>query len=156
MLKSKSRLWNAVRSLRGKRGKLLDNTQVTQDDSDSPSVEVEELEPESELERQVKQWLSESFPPQNIGSPASFDVHRDQDHRVQGKYRLQIAAGPEENESAMVLYHPDFADWASIHPSQCTMASSSEENGPDDLIQVLDGATASLSKLLSAPFCTFG
>jgi hypothetical protein len=138
MQKSKGRLWNAVKSLRGKRVKWSDGSQ---DDSESTLARAEEVESESELERHVKRWLSESCAPQVL----RVDNHRD-------RYsRMDHSTVDFDKPDAVILYHPDFIDWTSIN-TQESMTSQPTKAGPDDLRQVWDGAAASLSKLLSAPF----
>ena len=146
MLKNNARLWDAVRSLRGKKDKLLDTSQHSDSISD---VKDEEIELESELEIRVKLWLSESSAPTFTRSPAT-DC-KDQNCYVDAC--RQIHATPcVELASNDVLYHPDFADWASIHPTQSNRAPSPAQIRPNGLLQVLDDATLSLSKLLIAPF----
>ncbi len=141
MLKNKARLWNAVRSLRGKKDKLSESSQ---DDSDSTSANVEELDSDSELEKRVKRWLSESFPPHDSRSSASCIYYRqNQNYDFDSSLHMDGTVGDIEQAETGVLYHPDFADWAAIQD---------EKRRPDDLLHVFDEATASLSKLLSAPF----
>ena len=108
MLKNKARLWNAVRSLRGKKDKLSDSSQ---DDSDSTATNVEELELDSELEKRVKRWLSESFPPNDS---TSCNYRHNQDYDFDSSQHTDGAVGGIEQAEVGVLYHPDFADWAAI------------------------------------------
>ncbi len=133
------RIWNAVRSLRGEKGKS------SVDFQDAPAM-VEEPDLESELEKRVKQWQSESSPPKNTTSPApSSNTYQNQDCYLEVCPQV---GGTMEN--AGELYHPDFADWASIHAdrTQYRRIPSPEKTGPDDLLQILDDATASLSKTI--------
>ena len=142
MLKNKTRLWNAVRSLRGKKDKMPDGSQ-----NNSCSSKDEEPE-ESELEARVKQWQSMSFPPNGAISPAGHNG----DHYFEANIQVFGAMYDMEQADDAVLFHPDFADWASVHPTLGDRTPSPAEAGPDGLLQVLNGATESLSKLLNASF----
>ena len=148
MLKNKGRLWNAVRSLRGKKDTMPAGSR---DDSDAPSAK----DNESELEKRVRQWQSESFPPREFRSPqASLYAAQNQDHYFQASQQMDCAMGDVDKAGTGVLYHPDFADWDSIHPdeTQDSRRSSLARTGADDLIQVLDDAKETLAKLLVVPF----
>ena len=59
-----------------------------------------------------------------------------------------------ERPNGVVLYHPDFADWTTIEPAKDARSPSREQSRSSDLLQVVDDATAALSKLLGAPFAT--
>ena len=149
MLKNKARLWNAVRSLRGKKDAIPVDYQG---DSVAPPAK----DKKSELENRIRQWQSESFHPREIRSPpASLNAGQDQDHYFQANQQMEYAVGDEGSAYLGELYHPDFADWDSIHlyEIQDSRSSSLTKNGADDLIQVLDDAKESLSKLLGTPFC---
>ena len=151
----KRRLWNAVRSLRGKKDKLL--PEVSQDDSDSPSfAKVKEQESESELEKRVRQWQSQSFLPWEFRSPASLTAGQNQDLYFPTKNKINFLTGDVDKVETGVLFHPDFADWDTIHHDQIQESDgqSFARTGADDLIQVLDDAKKSLSTLLVVPFCT--
>jgi hypothetical protein len=155
MRKHKARLWNAVRSLQGKKDKLPVGSQ---DDSDPLYfANIEELESEPELEKRVRQWQAESCHPREYGSPPAYlKSGQIQGRSFQVNQQVGCAMGDVDNADAGVLYHPDFADWASIHHDQTqgSWSSSHAQAGADDIAQVLDEAKASLSRLLGAPFCT--
>jgi hypothetical protein len=149
MLKYKS-IWNAVRSLRGKKDKLSGSSQDADLLSDGKG-EALELE-ESDLEKRVKLWLSESSPPPCTRSTAltagANTTRQNQEYRFEAHQKMYGMNA--KKSSNVVLYHPDFADWKSIH---LTYGTPSPENvRPDDIFQFLDDATTSLSKLLVAPF----
>ncbi len=136
--------------MRGKKDKLSENSQA---DSGSISANVEELQSDSELEQRVKRWLSESSLPKDSRSRASCYTRQNQDCYFDAGHQMDDGSMSDvEKADTGVIYHPDFADWASIHPTQGERTPSPENLRPDDLLQVLDDATASLSKLLSAPF----
>jgi hypothetical protein len=139
MLKNKSRIWNSVRPLRGKKDTLSDGLS---------SAKSEEFELDSELKKRVRQWLSESSLPTDTSSQTSCNLHQKQERYFDAS---QCSHGVEKADAG-VLYHPDFADWTSIHPMHDDRTPSPENLRADDFLQVLDDATASLSKLLSAPF----
>jgi hypothetical protein len=146
MLKNKSRIMNAVRSLRGKKDKLSVSSQDSDSLSDGKGEALESEE--SDLEKRVKQWLSESSPPPCTRSTAGVNTRQNQEYRFEAHQQTYIKNAAMS--SNVVLYHPDFADWTSIHPTHRT--TTPENMRPDDLFQVFDDATTSLSKLLIAPF----
>jgi hypothetical protein len=151
-----SLVWGAVKSLRGKKDKLPELSKGSQDDSNSPSAEVEESESDSELEKRVKQWLSESSHPKDSrAQPSGFNNRKSQDGYFAANRHLDGAACDVARVHSEI-YHPDFVDWAAaIQPTQEDKTIVYEKNIPDDLLQVLEGTTASISQLLSTPFCTF-
>ncbi len=57
-----------------------------------------------------------------------------------------------KRSSDVILYHPDFADWTTIQPAKDAWSPSREQSRSSDLLQVLDDATAALTRLLSTPF----
>mmetsp|Transcript_25917 Transcript_25917/g.53877 ORF Transcript_25917/g.53877 Transcript_25917/m.53877 type:complete len:149 (-) Transcript_25917:99-545(-) len=147
MHKNKARLWNAVRSLRGKKDKMPDCSQ------DNFYLAKDEDVEESELETRVKRWQSESLPPNGTtSSPAKLKAGQSEDHYFEANQQVIGTMHDVEQADDEVLFHPDFADWASIHPTLGDRTPSPAEAGPDGLLQVLNDATESLSKLLNAPF----
>jgi hypothetical protein len=144
---------SALRSLRGKKGGGL------QDDSDPATAKIEELQSkselkselksESELQKRVKRWLSESSPPKE---PTRRNSYQNQDMPFEASQQMDGTMAEVVRVRYSEIYHPDFADWAAVYP---THTFTPEKSKPDEILQAIDAATESLSKVIGVPFCTF-
>ena len=141
-----------ARSLRGIKDKLRE---YSQDNVDTVSAKVEELDSESELEKRVKRWLSENISPIDSGSSAArCNTHQNQANYYEANQQLDDTAADTTTVTYSEIYHPDFADWAVVvYPTQGEETPMKTKS--DEILQVIDSATESLSKMMGVPFCTF-
>lgn len=127
---SNKRTWNPIRILRHNSSK-----DCVQDDLQGAAVESTEME----LESRVMQWLQSSKPPsfssRKHGSILEENISDEIEHETISKI------SDDSLESSCVLYHPDFADWASVRLSEAQASP----------FKSLDDATASITNLLKIP-----
>ncbi len=139
-----NRLWNAVRSLRGKgnKGCLVYQNTLNIERENSTDEDGEQ----QEIETRVKLWLHESCPPRIESRPEA--IPRQERTMRQPEY-YEERTGLNCHEAVNIeLFHPDFAEWSSIQKAETI------EKRPDNLMHIIDDAAETLSKLLSAPFGT--
>ncbi len=130
---------SALRPFRCKKGNSF------QDDSDSATAKFEELKSETALEKRVSRWLSESYPPKEP-SAGSFTL-QNQETLLEASQQIHCTVGALKYSE---IYHPDFADWAAVVQSEDTVP---EKTKPEEILQAIDTATESLSKMIGVPFC---
>ncbi len=93
-----------------KKDKMSDSAQ------DLSTARIEEFESDSELEKRVRLWLSQSFPPKDRRKLAGCNCIQNQDNNLGSGHHMEDVGKADPG----VLYHPDFVDWASIHSIQRT------------------------------------
>jgi hypothetical protein len=127
--------------------------------STSSSFEVNQvnMEPEyddqaagkRELESRVHQWLKGSKPPAVITSkPAPMLEDNFENNIQQDESTAHNAVCLDDT-----LYHPDFADWASVKLVEPRKYSYTADPSP---LKALDEATATISNLLKLQFDILG
>jgi hypothetical protein len=146
---------SSVRSLRCKKDKLPDDFK---DETDSPSSKVE-LESDSGLEKleRVRQWLSDSFPSKDfMPPPERCNTRQNQAKQLNANQELASAMADVVTVKYSEIYHPDFADWAVVvYPTRGGKTVASERTEKDEILQAIDKAAESISKVMGVPFCTF-
>jgi hypothetical protein len=137
MLQVAKRKWNPIRFLRRK-----ENVQAD-------SGYEEETAEEDELESRVHQWLKGSK------TPSKGNDTRKQEPMQEDGFEsiLQTDSHSPQSVRALddTLYHPDFADWASVRlvePQELSFTADQTQSP----FKVFDEATATISNLLKLPF----
>ncbi len=133
---------------------LQERRDSTLKESDLPYIPPEDVEPVSDLEKRVRQWLKESSPPSARLLSNLQRQHKqyfdDTVYEQKNQRRTVLSTHDPPGSTNMVLFHPDFADWTSVQPNHDDWKTAKSES--PDLHHILDDAASTLSKLLGAPF----
>ena len=107
-----------------------------------------QVTPTRELESRVVQWLQESKPPSTVSiktEPILEDMHESI-----LEYNTDTVLCNEMSSSHDTLFHPDFADWATVQQTESKTKAPSFSAAND--LKVFDDAIASISSLLRVTF----
>ncbi len=150
MLRSKS--FDSFRRLvRGKKGR----DKVNEDEAEEDGEQVDEVDEElRELEDRVKQWLKQSQPPPSTSAVTddALQTNKKEDSAKRSEKRrhsMQEVRTRPPREGETILYHPDFAEWTSCEPDYKDIVSPKKNNSPPVILDILDGAHTSISKLFN-------